>query len=234
MWKSQFAGRKSSANPSRKRAFGVDPEVGRWVPLKAVFPTQLWMKWVIDHDADVQAPEPKEEEQAWLPGSHADQGWAKDPEPAKKARPTPFGSPGRLEIGPVGGKRPKGGTGTGLRFPPSSRIVRAGDIRALLRQGGRKKTSHLDVFFLSGREEGPRIGFVVPKHRRSVVDRNRVKRRLREIARREILPRMRDAGAHLDLLVRARKEAYEASFRRLREELLEVTEELCSGRSSWR
>ena len=66
------------------------------------------------------------------------------------------------------------------------------------------------------------------------VDRNRVKRRLREVGRRELLPRLREEGFHLDLLIRARREAYEASYQQLRRELLEVTEELCSGRHSWR
>jgi ribonuclease P protein component len=92
----------------------------------------------------------------------------------------------------------------------------------------------MDVFFLSSSEVCPRVGIVVPKHRRRVVDRNRVKRRLRELSRRELLPRLREEGFQLDLLIRARKEAYEASYLQLRKELLEVTEELCSGRLSWR
>ena len=70
----------------------------------------------------------------------------------------------------------------------------------------------------------------MPKHHRRVVDRNRIKRRLREVCRRELLPLMRDKDLRLDLLIRARREAYEASYRQLRRELLEVTEELCSGR----
>ena len=78
------------------------------------------------------------------------------------------------------------------------------------------------------------MGIVVPKHHRQVVNRNRLKRRLREVGRRDILPRLREEGLFLDLLIRARREAYEASYRQLRRELLEVTDELCSGRSSWR
>jgi ribonuclease P protein component len=78
------------------------------------------------------------------------------------------------------------------------------------------------------------VGLIVPKHRRRVVDRNRLKRRLRELGRREVLPCLRKAEVPVDLLIRARKEAYETSFRQLRRELLEVTEELCSGRFSWR
>jgi ribonuclease P protein component len=100
----------------------------------------------------------------------------------------------------------------------------------LLRRGRRKKTSHLDVFFLSSGGDGARVGVVVPKHHRRVVDRNRIKRRLREVCRRELLPRMRESDLHLDLLIRARREVYEASYRQLQRELLEVTEELCSGR----
>jgi ribonuclease P protein component len=96
-------------------------------------------------------------------------------------------------------------------------------------RGRKKKTSHLDVFFLSSGVPFSRVGWVVPKHHRKVVDRNKVKRRLREIGRREILPRLGQCQVNLDLLIRARKEAYEANYRELRRELMEVTEELCSG-----
>ncbi len=122
----------------------------------------------------------------------------------------------------------------GFRLPPSSRITRAPEIQALLRRGKRKKTSHLDVFFLSSQGPEPRVGLIVPKHRRRVVDRNRVKRRLREVGRREVLPRLRAAGMAVDVLVRVRKEAYETTYRQLRQELVGVTEELCSGPFSWR
>jgi len=134
----------------------------------------------------------------------------------------------------MGKAHPGAGAAGGFGLPPSSRITRARDIRAILRRGERKKTSHLDVFFLSSNEPQARVGVVVPKHQRRVVDRNRVKRRLRELSRRELLPRFREEGVNLDLLVRARREAYQASYRQLRLELLEVTEELCSGRFSWR
>ncbi len=57
----------------------------------------------------------------------------------------------------------------------------------------------------------PRVGIVVPKHRRKIVDRNRVKRRLREIVRTGLLPEL---GA-IDLLIRARPEAYSSNFEQL-------------------
>lgn len=74
----------------------------------------------------------------------------------------------------------------------------------------------------------PRLGVVVPKHRRRIVERNRLKRRLREIGRVILLPMLRTAEAPLDLLVRARPEAYGASFAELRDDLTVVGEELCS------
>jgi len=121
-----------------------------------------------------------------------------------------------------------------FRFPASRRITRSREIRSLFRRGRKKKTSHLDVFFLSSEGPAARVGFVVPKHHRGVVDRNRVKRRLKEIGRRDILPTLTDGRIVVDLLIRARREAYEASFRQLRRELLEVTEEICSGWPFWR
>ena len=69
----------------------------------------------------------------------------------------------------------------------------------------------------------------MPKHKHKIVRRNQVKRRLREIGRMEILPRLAGTGLALDLMVRARPEAYDASFEALREELVEVTEGLCSS-----
>lgn len=234
MWKSQLRTGSHWGNTSAKRASGVDRPRTRLVPLRANFEVQPSSEWVTDHDADVQAPEPEEKEQARVPGAHEDQGGSEDPEPASPEGPAAAGGERRLQIGPLVLAHPGSGAPGRFRLPPSSRVTRARDIRALLRQGKRKKTSHLDVFFLSSGDGRQRLGFVVPKHRHRVVDRNRVKRRLREIGRREILPRLRAAGRTGDLLIRARAEAYGASYQRLRGELIQVAEELCSGLSSWR
>ena len=57
----------------------------------------------------------------------------------------------------------------------------------------------------------PRVGIVVPKHRQRIVDRNRVKRRLREIVRTGLLRNI----TGVDLLIRAKPEAYRSSFEQL-------------------
>lgn len=113
-------------------------------------------------------------------------------------------------------------------MPRSGRIRKTGEIRAILGRGKRKRTPNLDVFFSSSPVSRPRLGLIVPKHRHSIVERNRLKRRLREVGRTELLPRLWEEGLRLDVLVRARREAYGAGFRTLRKELCQVTEELCS------
>lgn len=70
---------------------------------------------------------------------------------------------------------------------------------------------------------------VVPKHRHEIVERNRLRRRLRHIGRTEVVPRLWKAGCDLDVMVRARREAYDAPYGALKDELIGVTEALCSG-----
>jgi ribonuclease P protein component len=60
-----------------------------------------------------------------------------------------------------------------------------------------------------------RIGLIVGRHQSSAVARNRLRRRLREIWRCHI----RAAVPAWDVVVRARREAYRASFDQLRAEL---------------
>lgn len=70
---------------------------------------------------------------------------------------------------------------------------------------------------------------MVPKHRQTAVARNRLKRRLREIGRVRVLPALDGADLRIDLLVRARPEAYTAGFDELSGELDRVVEEVCSS-----
>ena len=61
---------------------------------------------------------------------------------------------------------------------------------------------------------------MVPKHRHTAVRRNRLKRQLREIVRSELLPRLVLADKNADVLLRARRESYDAAFGVLRDELI--------------
>ena len=120
----------------------------------------------------------------------------------------------------------------GRRLPRGWRITRGAEIRAILTRGKRSGTAHLDVFDSASPSSHPRVGVVVPKHRQTAVARNRVKRRLREILRLEVLPRLERCAVAVDVLVRARRGAYAASYAELRRELAGWTERRCSGASS--
>lgn len=55
------------------------------------------------------------------------------------------------------------------------------------------------------------MGLVVPRFRQSAVDRNRLKRRLRELSRLKLLP----SGVAADVVLRIRPESYRATFEAL-------------------
>lgn len=59
------------------------------------------------------------------------------------------------------------------------------------------------------------------------MDRNRLKRRLREIGRRQVLARLDDAGVAADVLIRARHSAYRADFDHLARAVRDAVEALC-------
>ena len=56
------------------------------------------------------------------------------------------------------------------------------------------------------------MGLIVPKLKQSAVSRNRLKRRLRELSRLHLIP----ARLPVDLVIRVRGEAYDATFDDLR------------------
>jgi ribonuclease P protein component len=128
----------------------------------------------------------------------------------------------------MGAPRQQGPVPGGERLPRVARIHRGSEIRELLRRGRRERGDFLEVFSASTTGEGPRFGVVVPRYRHKVVKRNLLRRRLRELGRTMVLPRFRREGKDTDLLVRTRPRAYGASFSELRDELIRLTDRLCS------
>lgn len=59
------------------------------------------------------------------------------------------------------------------------------------------------------------MGLIVPKFQSTAVARNRLRRRLRELWRRE----MQQGAGGRDVVIRARREAYQAGFEALRADL---------------
>jgi ribonuclease P protein component len=118
--------------------------------------------------------------------------------------------------------------GQGRRLPRARRITRDAEIRAIMKRGKRSGTAHLDVFDSPSPVAHPRVGVIVPKYKHTVVERNLVKRRLREVLRTEVVPLLVARGCAKDVLVRARRDAYGAGYAEFRTELLGWTERRCS------
>lgn len=89
----------------------------------------------------------------------------------------------------------------------------------------------MEVFVAEAPGLRSRLGLIIPKHGRRIVDRNLLKRRLREIGRREILPELDGAGVTADVLIRARGRAYGVDYESLAREVKEAVEGLCSDAS---
>ncbi len=80
----------------------------------------------------------------------------------------------------------------------------------------------MDVRAIASLRASVRVGFVVPRYKRSAVDRNRLKRRLRELARLEWLPTM----PPMDVVIRVIPPAYDRSFPSLRDEMCQARDRL--------
>ena len=113
------------------------------------------------------------------------------------------------------------------RYPRAARLRRPKDIRHVLRHGRRVRTGPIDVFVAASRAGHSRVGVIVPRYRHTIVERNRLKRRLREIVRREWLPLARSHGTRLDVVMKACPAAYEVAFPALLGTLRETFVSLC-------
>ena len=102
------------------------------------------------------------------------------------------------------------------RFPRVRRLARTTELDRVQRAGRRRRLPHLDVLWADNQAGHPRMGLIVPKFQSSGVARNRLRRRLKELWRRELM----GAIPAWDVVIRARKEAYAAGFGALREDLL--------------
>jgi ribonuclease P protein component len=71
----------------------------------------------------------------------------------------------------------------------------------------------------------------VPRHQQTAVDRNRLKRRLRELVRLRLLPSLRGV-ASIDVAIRARREAYGANLDALQSDVDSILGRVTSGPAS--
>ena len=101
-----------------------------------------------------------------------------------------------------------------------SRLKKKKEIEKVFKVGKKLVSQSILVFYLPNNLEKSRFAFSVSKKiSKKAVVRNKTRRRLREITRREILPNLKIS---LDCLVVARKEILEKSYHELEEELRRV------------
>jgi ribonuclease P protein component len=85
-----------------------------------------------------------------------------------------------------------------------------------MRVGSRIDTGHLSVSWVPNHKGNPRLGLVVPLYGGTAVSRNRLRRRLKEVARVSVMGKLDGT----DVVIRAKPNAYRTDFSTLRVEIL--------------
>jgi len=107
------------------------------------------------------------------------------------------------------------GPGSRARFSRSSRLLRHADFERVYKQGQRHFAAHMTVFYLRRAQgDAARVGFTVGRVLGGAVDRNRMKRRLREAVRRHLPP-----GVPVDVVINPKKSLLTADFAQLLDEV---------------
>lgn len=90
--------------------------------------------------------------------------------------------------------------------------------------GRRVRAEHLDVRAADSLLSHARVAVIVAKHGHTIVERNLLRRRLREISRTRVLPVL----GGVDIVVRTLASAYKVSVEKLTAELEGIVRELSS------
>ena len=117
------------------------------------------------------------------------------------------------------------------RFPKSGRLLKHADFEKVYKQGRRHFARHMTVFYL-GRDGGCglRVGFTVSKALGGAVQRNRMKRRLREAVRLAGMPN----GIAADIVVNPKRALLRAEFAELSGEIVKAFEVIAASVSKER
>ena len=110
-------------------------------------------------------------------------------------------------------------------FPRTDRLTSRRQFRAVYDQGRRVRGTYVTVFGLPNRLEHCRVGITVTRKSGGAVERNRVKRRLREIFR---LNRLREAGS-MDLVINAHPQFGRAAAPEVERDVLHCVRRLVRG-----
>ena len=121
---------------------------------------------------------------------------------------------------PNGGSKPSAARKR-LGFPRGVRLLRHADFERVYRLGKRHFAAHITVFYLlRGESQGMRVGLTIGRALGGAVERNRIKRRLREAVRLQGPGNM----AAVDVVINPKKSGCGMDFSELRNEVARAFE----------
>jgi ribonuclease P protein component len=114
-------------------------------------------------------------------------------------------------------------------FPRAARLLKHSDFERVYKQGRRHFSAHLTVFYLRQAEgallgadlpkKGPRVGFTVGRVLGGAVERNRIKRRLREAVRQRRAVLQGAGVCSVDVVINPKKSVLTEKFSAVLEEV---------------
>jgi len=114
---------------------------------------------------------------------------------------------------PLRGKTKLPGSGKTLGFPKAAHLLRTADFKKVYAEGRRHSLDLLIAFARANGQTQSRIGFTLPRALGKAVDRNRMRRRLREAIREHL----KDLGPGWDVVFHPRRGTMTAKFERMEE-----------------
>lgn len=167
----------------------------------------------MDHDSgragyekNVSTEQPQTQKNPWFPSSHVDEERAACFEPSTRQRPSAVGTVASDQR-PIGGAAPQG-------FPRARRLTRPAEFSRVFGRAQRSSDQYFTVLANDTNGHEPRLGLAISKRAaKKAVERNRLKRLVRDVFRRQ-----QDLPA-LDVVVMAGAAAKSASNSQLRASL---------------
>ena len=160
----------------------------------------------VGYEKNVSTEQPQTQKNPWFPSPHGDEERAAGVEPSTSQRPLAVGTVAS-GLRPIGGDAPQG-------FPRARRLTRPAEFSRVFSRSQRSSDQYFTVLANDTNGHDPRLGLAISKRAaKKAVERNRLKRLVREVFRRQ-----QDMPA-LDFVVMAGAAAKSASNTQLRASL---------------
>jgi ribonuclease P protein component len=131
-------------------------------------------------------------------------------------------------VSAVEGKGDASDSGARRPYPRSMRLLRHADFERVYQQGRRHFAAHMTVFYLRRQAgSGARVGYTVSRALGGAVDRNRMKRRLREAVRLS----WQGMNEPFDIVINPKKTLLQAEFPELMKEVERALEVIQRGKT---